>query len=535
MQRRRFLSFVLSLSALLLGAGCGQTSRAADEGPPAALDPIGTTVLGERALLFLEYPHLVQGTPARFLAHFTVLETGEPVRTGEVTLEVGAAILVAGPKRDGLFIPESSSLPAGTFPARIKVQSEQVQEVLELGEMLVHRSEQEAALAAERAAGEEPPGAVPFLLEQQWKVRLLLALAGPRTLSTRLVLPASAALPEGASASVSSSLGGLLVAPPSGALARTGERVDAGQVLALVEHPLDAAALGQLRALDLEFDLKALDVIRARGDSEARLGFAQRERDRIVALRAEGLSTEQQLNQAEQALAVARNEAEAASRMQASLDALLAGRAGAPGGALAPGRRSPLAAPIAGSVVEVKRALGESVGPDEAVFRIIEPGHLWVEGRVSEFDLSLVQGSAEAAATFAALPGRRFELRGSPYVGQEVEPSSRTLLVRFDLQNDDGAVRPGMLADIELATGRVEAAVAIPLEAVVMDQGLPTAYVLLEGELFQRRDLELGVRDGGLVQVLAGIERGERVATRGAYVVRLAALSGASFGAGHAH
>jgi cobalt-zinc-cadmium efflux system membrane fusion protein len=77
--------------------------------------------------------------------------------------------------------------------------------------------------------------------------------------------------------------------------------------------------------------------------------------------------------------------------------------------------------------------------------------------------------------------------------------------------------------------------VAIPTEAVVMDQGLPTAYVMLEGELFQRRDLELGARDGDWVEVVRGVERGERVATRGAYLIKLAALSPASFGAGHAH
>jgi len=92
-----------------------------------------------------------------------------------------------------------------------------------------------------------------------------------------------------------------------------------------------------------------------------------------------------------------------------------------------------------------------------------------------------------------------------------------------------------MLAELEIATGSVEAAVAIPTEAVVMDQGLATAYVMLEGELFQKRELGLGVKDGGMVEVLRGLEPGERVATRGAYIVKLAALSPASFGAGHAH
>ena len=77
--------------------------------------------------------------------------------------------------------------------------------------------------------------------------------------------------------------------------------------------------------------------------------------------------------------------------------------------------------------------------------------------------------------------------------------------------------------------------VTIPAEAVVLDGGIPTAYVMLSGELFQRRELELGVRDGALVEVRAGLAPGERVVTRGAATIRMASLSPASFGAGHAH
>ena len=63
----------------------------------------------------------------------------------------------------------------------------------------------------------------------------------------------------------------------------------------------------------------------------------------------------------------------------------------------------------------------------------------------------------------------------------------------------------------------------------------PTAFVLLSGESFQRRELTLGVRDNGFVEVKAGIEVGERVVTKGAYLIKLASLSPESFSAGHAH
>ena len=93
-------------------------------------------------------------------------------------------------------------------------------------------------------------------------------------------------------------------------------------------------------------------------------------------------------------------------------------------------------------------------------------------------------------------------------------------------------------ADIRIEVRVLETcteAVAISEEAIVMDNGRPIAFVLLGGESFQRRELALGARDNGFVEVKAGIEAGERVVTRGAYLIKLAALSPDSFSAGHAH
>ena len=540
MNRLCFLGFVLSITSHFFVASCGPNSAAAAKDAAHSHDPTSTTAFGERLLLFLEYPHLVRGAPARFLAHLTVLETGEPVRSGSVTLEIGASRLsVDAPKREGLFIPEGSLPEPGTFKGRLIVKSDQAQETLDLGEIVVHANEAGADHAAHSEAGDEPPNLVPFLMEPQWKVKLLLAQAGKRTLSKRLIVPARAVAPEGMSAVVSASVGGRLIAPPSAALPRTGDRVEAGQTLALVEPPLGAPELAQLQALDLEFDLKALEVIRATGEAETRLRFAERERERIGKLRSEGLSTQQQLEQAEQNLSLARTELDAAGRMKESLERLVAKRSSAGGTAPRAPLQFPLEAPIAGTIIEVLAVPGLAVEAGKPVFRILDSSRIWVEGRVSEFDVSLINEGSGALGEFAALPARRFELRGTrdgkPYIGQEVDSSSRTLLVRYELENADGAVRRGMLAELEISIGEHEAVVAIPTEAVVMDQGLPTAYVMLEGELFQKRDLELGVKDGTWVEVLRGLESGERVATRGAYIVKLAALSPASFGAGHAH
>ena len=85
---------ILRLPLLLLWAaiatfvvvGCsqgGSDSRAADGG----LEPVSVTVFTDEVELFMEYPRLIRGHEARFLAHVTVLATGQPVRSGSVTLE----------------------------------------------------------------------------------------------------------------------------------------------------------------------------------------------------------------------------------------------------------------------------------------------------------------------------------------------------------------------------------------------------------------------------------------------------------------
>ncbi len=129
-----------------------------------------------------------------------------------------------------------------------------------------------------------------------------------------------------------------------------------------------------------------------------------------------------------------------------------------------------------------------------------------------------------------------FELNGALVsTGRIVEPETRTVPIRYEVTNPDGLFRAGMFVDVSLETGSVVDAVAVPTDSIVMDGGLPVAFVLVHGEAFQKRVLELGLRDGSFAEVLSGIEQGERVVTDGAYLVKLAAVSPASFGHGHTH
>jgi len=543
------LRVAFGLGALVLGGvACHPHEHPASAEPQSAgaeLEPQSVTHFGERVLLFMEHPPLVVGQNARFLAHYSVLASGEPIRAGEVRLELGDwRVSVAAPKREGLFIPEGAPPTAGEHTLRLVLNSEQAQETLELGSVRVFASAAEAAAAAPSAT--EDPREIAFLMEQQWKVKLLLARAEPRELAVELAVPATTRAPDGAHALLCAPVAGRLSAASPARWPQVGERVEAGQVLAYVEPPLGPSEAAQLRALELELDalalqleLRALEITRDHERARACLEHAERELERVRVLRGELLATQPQLEEAEHAATSARTELAAAS---ASLEALGRARAARTERASANSDgvvRLPLRAPIAGSIVSVEATPGESASEAQAIFRVLDTSRVWIEGQVAEVDQPRVRTLPRARATFPALSQRSVELVATDdargYIAPSIDSATRTFTIRYELANSAGELKQGQRVHLALELERRRCAVAIPAAAIVVDQGVPTAYVIVSGEAFVRRELELGPRSGEYVEVLSGLEAGEHVAVRGAQLIKLAAAAPASFGHGHAH
>lgn len=120
-------------------------------------------------------------------------------------------------------------------------------------------------------------------------------------------------------------------------------------------------------------------------------------------------------------------------------------------------------------------------------------------------------------------------------VGRVVEAESRTLPVIFEIRNPDARLVVGQSVFVRLFTEAVTRAPAVPESALVDDAGRPVVFVQIAGESFARRPVRPGSREAGYIQVLEGIKPGERVVTRGAYQVRLAALSTQIPAHGHVH
>ncbi len=562
----------IALALLLLGLGaCAPVSTpavSASEPVGNEPDPISVTLFTEKAQLFMEYPRLYPGLESRFLAHVTVLATGEPVRSGALHLELtdgpdGARVLEAPrPTRDGLFIPVGTFQTPGKYQAQIVVTSDQPQETIPLKPIVVYADFASALAASKADHSHGPAEVVPFLLEQQWKIGLLMHQVQRRTLTKRLQVPGEVEAPQHAMAVASAPIAGRLLPPEFGGLPHLGSSVAQGQVLGILEPALTPSDLAQLASneanLDtLEMELlmrdydtqaKVLEIELALQQSETQLDFTRRTLTRIEALRSKDLGTEAELEAARRDVELAKRANEGAAALKASYaDAaeqltVLRERSadlrsdGSYGGL----QRQEIMSPISGEVVQAEYVEGEHVESQSSVFRVLDLSRVWITAHVSEFDLAEINDAPGALLQFAAYPERTFDVYGDMmgelvHFGRVVDPETRTLALRYEVDNSDGLLHAGMFADVFLETSTATGAVAVPKEAILMDNGQPIAFVLVHGEAFHKRTLELGIHDGEYVEVRSGIRVGDRVVTKGAYLVKLASASPAEFGHGHAH
>ncbi|MFT5290360.1 MAG: cobalt-zinc-cadmium efflux system membrane fusion protein, partial [Planctomycetota bacterium] len=440
--------------------------------------------------------------------------------------------------------------------------SDQIQETIPLAPIRVHADLASAFAAAEADAVEDPRDAVPFLLEQQWKIALRMEQVQLRTLTNRLQVPGEIQAPSFGMAVVAAPLDGLLRAPESGALPQVGDRVEAGQLLGTIQPPLttsDAAQLSanrvslqsietELLVRELELRASVLEVEQALGQSAAQLEFARQRLARVEDLRTKDLGTVAELEAARRDLQIALGANEVSQGLKESyasslerLAALRANRADNDAATPSDGLLlQTLIAPISGEIIASEHVVGEHIEGQSAVFRILDLGHVWIEAQVSEFDLGALSTEPNAFLQVSAYPDRSFDVLGDMggrlvNTGRVVDPETRTVGLRYEVPNPEELFLAGMFADVFLETDRVLDAVAVPESAVVMDMGQPVVFALVHGEMFQRRVVELGVRDGRFVEVIAGLAEGDRVVTDGAYLVKLASASPAAFGEGHAH
>jgi membrane fusion protein, heavy metal efflux system len=118
--------------------------------------------------------------------------------------------------------------------------------------------------------------------------------------------------------------------------------------------------------------------------------------------------------------------------------------------------------------------------------------------------------------------------------GKSTSENTPFIPVSFEIDNI-GDIIPGSYVELYLKSDPIADALIIPVSSLIEEQSVFYVYVQVEGESFQKRELKLGTSDGINIQVLSGVEEGERVVNKGAYQIKLATMSGAMPAHGHEH
>jgi Cu(I)/Ag(I) efflux system membrane fusion protein len=176
-----------------------------------------------------------------------------------------------------------------------------------------------------------------------------------------------------------------------------------------------------------------------------------------------------------------------------------------------PTRTQAVAAPIDGIVLEKTAILGMRFAAGEALYRIADMSVVWLIADIFEQDIGAIAPGATAKINIAAYPGVTFAGEVS-FVYPTVNATTRTTKVRVVLANPDGRLRLDMYAFVEIdAPAGAEEAVIVP-ESAVLDGGA-RQVVLVEAApgRFLPRDVTIGSRANGAVEIKAGLKTGERV------------------------
>ncbi len=192
-----------------------------------------------------------------------------------------------------------------------------------------------------------------------------------------------------------------------------------------------------------------------------------------------------------------------------------------------------LTAPFAGTVVERNIARGESVDTRATVFTIADLSRVWIAlalGQASVADVRIGQ-----AMTIQLPAGATYET-SVQYVSPLVDPETRTVTVRATVNNDEGHFRPGAFIEGVIQIPSERETVLVPKDAVqrVYDH---TCVFIWNAGAFELREVQTGSTDGKQVEILQGLQAGERVAAVNAFHLKAELIKSAAgdMGAHHGH
>ncbi|MFN9369183.1 MAG: efflux RND transporter periplasmic adaptor subunit [Planctomycetia bacterium] len=180
-----------------------------------------------------------------------------------------------------------------------------------------------------------------------------------------------------------------------------------------------------------------------------------------------------------------------------------------------------LRTPFDGLVEEIFMSRGERVRSGDRLFVVADTSTLWVRAQIHERQWTTVEVT-EGQEVRVNVPGAADHDTTARinHVGATVEAESRSVPLVAELENDDAHYKPGMFVWVDLPQGRQRDALAVPAAAVMRHEGRAFVFVPEAAGRYRRVDIETGQDEGGFVEVKRGLQEGQQVVTRGAFLLK---------------
>ena len=181
-------------------------------------------------------------------------------------------------------------------------------------------------------------------------------------------------------------------------------------------------------------------------------------------------------------------------------------------------------APIGGTVIQRQIGVGQyitsaSSGATNPVYTIGDLSKVWLIANVREADTGLIHLGDEVSVRVLAFPDRAFIAHIS-YVAPSIDPNTRRLPVRAEIDNHDFALKPQMFGSFTIVTGAANVSPAVPERGVVYEGQKAHVWVANPADkTLEMRQVQTGRVAGGFVEITGGLKAGERVVTTGAVFI----------------
>ena len=183
--------------------------------------------------------------------------------------------------------------------------------------------------------------------------------------------------------------------------------------------------------------------------------------------------------------------------------------------------RSPVVSTISGTVLQTPYSIGDTVSAQSAVYVVGDLSGLSVETFVPERFVSSIKQRLGAEVRLEAIPGETFYAEVDE-VSPVLDPASRTLRIRLRFidrasgrARADSRIKAGMFATISLVTNTRANVPVIPRTSVINTYGSWILFTVDENNIARRREVELGIENEELFEIIGGVETGERVVSQG--------------------